>query len=606
MSDTSHRGPEVRVYAFSKADGTPPALRSNAVPIEDEFAPFYEGGTQASGISILTPPYAPAALQRLIQENNTLGPCVSAMVTNVHGTGFTIEKEGESEKDNPDDPKVKTLVGFFAEVYPGESFLSVRKKMGRDVEEIGNGYIEIIRNAADEVVFARYLHGRAMRLCRYDAPVRVRKTLARGEKEVSFDVWVRERRIVQMVSGKFVYFREFGSSRHMNAETGTWETDQVKVPIEKRATEVLHFIADPDGSSPYGVPRWIGQLPSVLGSRKAEEHNLDYFDAGGVPPAMVVVQGGYMAEEAKKTLETALRPGSPKNRVVVLEVQSTGGTLESAGAVKVSVERFGGASLTDALFQDYDKQGSDRTRRGFRLPSLFLGGTEQMTFATAFAAYLVTEEQVFGPERESFDEVVTRKLLPEIDGKGYVYRSKKLAIKDVAVQLQALTLAFSTQRVDAADIIGEVNTIGGFNLKVTEAPPPGTMPGQPGMPGQNPFAKPGEGNAKEGESGKPFPAPLGGSTKPPSGAPPVSAAMRKAESPVPFILADEATSALRKRDYMGVYRVVAQVMNLTKAEQDQFRAAVSMRQFFDTSYDPGGLSVLAGCTLTAMQATKGR
>ena len=36
--------------------------------------------------------------------------------------------------------------------------------------------------------------------------------------------------------------------------------------------------------SPYGVPRWVGTLLSVLGSRQMEEVNYLYFENKSVPP----------------------------------------------------------------------------------------------------------------------------------------------------------------------------------------------------------------------------------------------------------------------------------------------------------------------------------
>ena len=55
------------------------------------------------------------------------------------------------------------------------------------------------------------------------------------------------------------------------------------VPSDGPATEILHFrVHNP--RSAYGVPRWIGNLLAVLGSRQAEEVNFLYFENKSVPP----------------------------------------------------------------------------------------------------------------------------------------------------------------------------------------------------------------------------------------------------------------------------------------------------------------------------------
>ena len=74
------------------AAAAPPAVAGNALLVEDEFTPYYnaEGGG-ATG-HILKPPYDPRQLERMCSENNALGPCIEAMVVNVDGTGFEIER----------------------------------------------------------------------------------------------------------------------------------------------------------------------------------------------------------------------------------------------------------------------------------------------------------------------------------------------------------------------------------------------------------------------------------------------------------------------------------------------------------------------------------
>ena len=54
-------------------------------------------------------------------------------------------------------------------------------------------------------------------------------------------------------------------------------------PEDGPATELLHFALH-SPRSPYGVPRWIGNLLSVLGSRQMEEVNYLYFSNKSVPP----------------------------------------------------------------------------------------------------------------------------------------------------------------------------------------------------------------------------------------------------------------------------------------------------------------------------------
>lgn len=242
------------------------------------------------------------------------------------------------------DPELEMLEHFFNEPFPGMSFTTIRRKLRVDMESTGNGYLEVIRNMAGEVVFVRHLESVTMRLVKLDAPTNVEVTVTRGGKEVKATLPMRERRFAYKIGAHLVYYREFGSSRQVNRKTGAWiepESDDNK-NIELLGSEVLHFSVYKDFRTHYGMPRWINQLPSIMGSRKAEEFNLEFFDAGGLPPAIIFVQGGALVGGVKEQLQQYLSgKASSKHRAAIVEVMSTSGSLDSSGTVSVKVERFG-------------------------------------------------------------------------------------------------------------------------------------------------------------------------------------------------------------------------------------------------------------------------
>ncbi len=92
-----------------------------------------------------------------------------------------------------------------------------------------------------------------------------------------------------------MYFKALGDSRVVSRKTGqVFDTVQALVrvdPSDGPATEILHFAVD-SPRSPYGVPRWIGTLLSVLGSRQMEEVNHAYFEHKSVSPLALLVSGG--------------------------------------------------------------------------------------------------------------------------------------------------------------------------------------------------------------------------------------------------------------------------------------------------------------------------
>jgi PBSX family phage portal protein len=431
---------------------------------EDDFQSFY-WNDKNKGNMVLEPPYNPYTLQSLLTKNNILAQVVSTMEVNIDGTGFTIEPLSPDKAGNEDE-KVR-LENFFNEPFPEISFLSIRRQLRYDLESIGNAYLEILRNISGEIVFVRYLDGTSMRLCRLDEAIQVEKEITRGTEKVKATIWVRERRYAQKMGTKLIFFKEFGASRKLNRDTGDWVKEGVAIDANTLSSEVIHFTCEKDVKTPYGIPRWINQLPSVMGSRKAEEFNLQFFDAGGIPPAAIFVQGGALALDVTEQLKGFFSGANGnKHRVAVVEVQSTSGSLDSAGSVQVKVERFGDSRANDAMFQVYDKNCEEHIRIGFRLPPLFVGRAQDYNFATAVTAYMVAEAQVFAPERLEFDEVINTKIVRALGIQDWKYTSKPLTLKNVEIQLQAIEML--KDKVESEEMVTTVNDISGLNLKYSK------------------------------------------------------------------------------------------------------------------------------------------
>lgn len=412
-------------------------------------------------------------------------------------TGNGITPDYSTPQSEDIDPELEMLEHFFKEPYPGMSFTTLRRKLRIDLESTGNGYLEVIRNIAGEVVFLRHLESVAMRLVKLDAPTNVEVTVVRGGKEVTATMPMRERRFAYKIGAHLVYYREFGSSRQVNKKTGSWidkDSQDNKNP-DVLGSEVIHFTVIKDFRTHYGLPRWINQLPSILGSRKAEEFNLEFFDAGGLPPAIIFVQGGALVSGVKEQLQHYLSgKASQKHRAAIVEVMSTSGSLDSAGSVSVKTERFG-ASLQDAMFQNYDTNCNEHIRKSFRLPGILIGQTQDYNRATSEAALQAAENQVFQPERFHFDEIINTTIIKALGAKKYVMRSKNMTLSDPQMQMQALQAAWNL--IEGEDFVETANEIAGLDMiysKEAEMANKPQPPGGGGMDGMPPDDGSGDGS----------------------------------------------------------------------------------------------------------------
>ncbi len=436
-------------------------VTSNVLEKEDEFADFYIGSTRDA--NILQPPYDLKTLARFVLENNALAQCVAAMEVNVDGTGYGFDRTDGTPIAGKD-AEVKSMFEFFAETYPGVSFITLRRDLRWDEESTGNAYLEIIRNPKDEIVFLRRADPTMMRIVKLGEPHITTKSVIRNGQKVSVKITTRERVFAQLIGTRVIYFKEYGASRDLDKTNGKWAEEGQRLPANKRATEILHKKCISDVSTPYGVPRWIPQVPSVIGSRKAEVFNLDFFDNGGVPPMIIFLTNGSLDKQNERNIQNILKSGNKtKARGAVVSISATGGSIDKPAQASVQVERFGSEKQKDSMFENYDLKCEIRTRSAFRLPPLFVGRVEGNNFATAYVSYLIAEAQVFAPERKEFDELMNLTIMKEIGAGKFKLRSLPMSVKNMEAQIKALGLAKNV--ITGEEMVKAVNEIGNLNLK---------------------------------------------------------------------------------------------------------------------------------------------
>jgi capsid portal protein len=230
----------------------------------------------------------------------------------------------------------------------------------------------------------------------------------------------------------------------MSFKTGEYESTENPVPPDEEATELIHIRFDsPDA---YGIPRWTNQLPSILGSREAEEVNLRYFEDNTVPPLMLTVAGGRLTSQSFSELQRVLqKEGLGKdrqNRILLIEAVPERESLDDKGSVQLKVDKLASERPSDGLFKEYDESNQAKVRSSFRLPPVLVGMSQDVTFATANVSAFIAEIQVFAPERRYYDEVYNKTIITGSMGlnlKTCMLRSKAPQITNPEMLIKALT-----------------------------------------------------------------------------------------------------------------------------------------------------------------------
>lgn len=443
----------------------------NSKQVEDPFKRFYASGE--GDLNIVEPPIPFNALLRMTGENAMLRQCIEALVTNVEGHGYRMIFVGEDGKEEEEGPKkeLEALEAFFDAPNDSYSLIEMRTRCRWDLESLGNAYIEVARNQKGEVTAAWHIPAQLMRVTNTDlTPTKVRAKLARKTGVVEQNIEKYFRRFVQVVGTKRIYFKEFGDPRKIDPSSGQ---PNDALGHEDTATEIIHLKLYNPGSV-YGLPRWISQMPSIRGSRQAELTNLEYFSDNAIPAMVIMVSGGTVDQTSVDAVEEHIqsaRGRKAQNRIVVLEAKGDEHAAAENGTIappRVEIKSLQGDRQGDALFQEYEKDCHQKVRSAFRLPPIFVGLSEDYTYATAKTAFEVAESQVFGPERAIMDDVINRKLLATWDVRNWQFRSNPPRISDPEEMLKALETFDKLGAMNANTAIGLANEMFDLDIPLIE------------------------------------------------------------------------------------------------------------------------------------------
>lgn len=400
-------------------------------------------GVSISGM--VEPPFDMMGLAMMPEISTELGQCIEAMEVNIAGYGWRLQRHPHAL-----DPSLDAVAGeererfedflLYAD-YDDRSFTKLRRNTRQDVETTGNGYWEVVRDASKVICAFKHLPSYQMRLMELEIePVAVveNRPYGRGTRRTFKETRMRKRfrRFVQSrMSSKSdepmqVFFKQFGDPRDVLWRTGEVVTDEMRkrrkemgheIRDDDLATEVVHWKID-SARTPYGVPRFVGNLLSITGTRKSQEINFTTFSNNNVPSMAVLVSDGELTQDSidriSQFTETVIQGGDNYSRFLILEaVAADNDGAGSSEAPKIEIKPLVASQHTDALFQNYESNNEDRTRRSFRIAPILVGRSDDYTRATADTSRRLTDEQVFSPERADEDWTINRILM----GMGMLY-----------------------------------------------------------------------------------------------------------------------------------------------------------------------------------------
>jgi PBSX family phage portal protein len=421
----------------------------------------------------LPPPVNAYALQRLVQESAILRQCIRAMEVNIEAFGYDLQYVGPpKDPKNPDesgdkDPDAiaekKRILNFFKSCNPHMSFTALRRRLRQDFESVGNAYVEVIETVKGDVAWLEHLPPQNILLTAPDPEEQDIEIVFIGEEGeiIKKEAKQKFRRYRQRVQTKTVWFKEFGDPRDINWMTG--ELVEGGLLDEKlRGTAIIHF-ANYVSGQPYGMPEWIGSTPEVIGTRQASLANLSFFSKNCIPAMALLITGGGLTEVALDRIKTGFEEGGAGieklHRVLVLEAVADTQQLGDKQTVTMKLQSLVNDRMTDQQFGKYIDTNEKRIRSTWRLAPIAIGLSEDLNFASANAARVTAEEQVFVPARREEDEVWNTTIMRRLKARFWELSSNGPEIsdmKDTVVAISAFRDAWALSPNNARELAREL------------------------------------------------------------------------------------------------------------------------------------------------------
>ncbi|USG63993.1 phage portal protein [Brevibacillus ruminantium] len=380
--------------AGSRAQWIPIGKAEEAPASQQLPADKFKGDYEQHGL--IVPEVTPAALFAVVKQSSIIPQCIEAYKTNVTGYGCALEYM-PNESDKTAKAEWDIAERFLQTANLEKSIEQLLAELVDDLESCGDAYIEVARGGGLPALYR--IPPQNMRCTAEQTKVTMKyKRLVQGKvEEFTQEKWVR--RYAQKRGNNIVWFREFGSPGTEN--------------------EVIHLKL---GNGVYGEPRWAGNTPGILGSRRAEELNLNYFEDGRMLSMLLSVINGQLTPQSIEAIRNA-RGQKSQGGILYLEVEGfeKGLTGDEKEKTEVKLDKLNDLLQQDALFSEYNKDKRIEIRSAFRLPPILTGESEDYNRATSDNARRIAEEQVFIPYRVwLMNEIFNKRLFPSIG----VYRVK--------------------------------------------------------------------------------------------------------------------------------------------------------------------------------------
>ena len=434
----------------------------------DPFEPVYQQE------NLIQPPYRYPNLYSIAQESDIISACVAAYQKNIDGFGYRLDFLGDDRTElntKEAQDQYETAVNFFDEPNATQSFQMLRESFRKDFEFLGQGYFEVVRFRTGGIAAMYYTPAIDLRLSVLDSePVTVVTSLYRGGRWRKVNIKKRFRRFAQISyeSSAIKWFKELGDPRIVDSTNGRVASSRKEA--KEVATE-LFMIKQGDNGRTYATPKWLPCVTDVMGRANSQYCNYNLIETQGIPPLLMVIENGTLTDESKDELRVwaeSMRGAENFSRIALLETQGNMLGLDDKSNVKFELKNLSEYRSSDLMFEGYLKSTADTIRQAFRLPMMYLGNLDiSGSYASSYTVVKITENQVFQPERQIFDEHINKNIMwKELGCKLWKYTSlgpQVASTEELRLSIDTMVKAGALSVDNCVEILNNL-----FNMRVSK------------------------------------------------------------------------------------------------------------------------------------------
>ena len=373
---------------------------------------------------IIDPPLSLGELSVLSEFSTELRQTCDAMAVGVDGFGHRVLPRPISEEQKRQfkkqiEEEQEFLSHFFNYPNSEESFVKLRRESTQEKELTGNAYWELVPSLTDLKKYSAInrINSATIRITKADRMItRMGLNYVKNDFSIGTKFFQKKfRRFVQIINTKKVFFKQFGDPRVIDKRTG--EVADQNLEPQFRANELFHFKIETRRPTPYGMPRFTGNIISIKGSRQADETNIVTLMNNNIPSFAILANGGMLTQGSvdriREFVDTQIKGSSNYSKWLILEGESSHDGLSSPTSTKIEIVPLTRAQHQDMLWQSYDENNAKKLRRNFRIAPILVGASENYDRATAQVSEALTEKYVYNPEREEIDREINKILLAQ-------------------------------------------------------------------------------------------------------------------------------------------------------------------------------------------------